>query len=300
MPKFLRITGIENITPPGLDGHRYRISFEIGEKKDDIFTPSKRYTVDVDASRTLQAVWDRSDAEMEVSSASSATSHLLTLASGNRLDELHPLLRLNTYTAPKYPPTAPVVQPGALLPVPEPKPTPEPRTFSLLSEDISELRDQVNAIAKDIWGDRIFLLSQERPLLDMYKSVRSVDEFRARVQSLGIIVKDVNKPILAKVAGVADPESTGEIVLLQKALETVLSDDKAEQICAVLKHVNNLRQGYPTHGDNAKRFLEAHRFFRLPYPVTDYEGAWEPVLGEYFRAMGSILEGMSEAWERRK
>ena len=233
-------------------------------------------------------------------SSSSAAAYALTLASENRLDELKDL-KLNTYTAPREPPQGPVVQPGTLLPIGEIQSAPLRRTaLSLLSEDISELRDQINAIAKDIWGERILLLAQERPLLDMYKPVRNADEFRARVQSLGIIVKDLNKPVLGKVAGISDLAETGAIVLLQQALAKVMSVEETDTACAVLKNINTLRQGYPTHGDNAKQFLEAHRFFKLPYPVQDYEPAWETVLGEYFRAMRRIRDGLSEAWKRQK
>ena len=116
------------------------------------------------------------------------------------------------------------------------------------------------------------------------------------MQALGIIAKDLDRNLLATISHVADPSTTGELVLLQKALETLASTTEAESICLVLKQVNNLRQGYPAHGDNAKRFLDAHRFFKLPYPVVDFESAWESVLGEYFRAMRSMRDALSKAW----
>lgn len=298
MSKFLKIDNIKDITPPGLDGHRYRLSFQIGEQRQGTFHPIQHYSVDIDASRTLQSVWGRTDAQMTSVSSSSAVAYALTLASEDRLDQLKDI-KLNTYTAPKEPPEGPMVQPGALLPIPEPQPTPSRQLgLSILSDDISELRDQINAIGKDLWGDRIFLLSQERPILDMYKPVHGADEFRVRIQSLGIIVTDVNKPVLAKVSGVSNPEEVGGIILLQRALESVVAADEANSICSVLKSINAIRQGYPTHGDNAKQYLQAHRFFKLPYPIEDYEAAWESILGEYFRAMRNIKDGLSRAWGR--
>jgi hypothetical protein len=298
--KFLKIGDIKDITPPGLDGHRYRLSFQVGEQQGDVFHSIQQYSVDIDASRTLQSVWGSTDAQMTSVSSSSAVAHALILASENRLDQLMDI-KLNTFTAPKEPPQSPVVQPGALFPIGEAQATPSRQPgLSLLSDDISELRDQINAIAKDLWGDRIFLLSQERPLLDMYKPVRGPDEFRVRIQSLGIIVKDVNKSVLAKVSGESNPETVGGIVLLQRAMESVVVADEANTICSVLKNINAIRQGYPTHGDNAKQFLEAHRFFKLPYPIQDYETAWESILGEYFRTMRCIKDGLSVAWARQK
>jgi hypothetical protein len=57
-----------------------------------------------------------------------------------------------------------------------------------------------------------------------------------------------------------------------------------------------LRQGYPTHGDTAKKYLSAHRFFKLEYPITDHEAAWESILGDYFSAMRELLTILSTAW----
>ncbi|MES2244318.1 MAG: hypothetical protein V4639_15710 [Pseudomonadota bacterium] len=297
--KFIRFLKLREITPSGLDGHRYRMGFEVGEKRGDTFHPLQMREVEIQVSGTLQAIWGKSDSQMSAYSGTSAASHILDLAKKNSLDALDGPLLLNTYTAPKTPPESPQVQPGLLIPVEEAPNLPEPRTFSFLSDDISELRDQINALSKDLWGDRLLLLSQERPLFDMYKSAQTADEFRLRVQSLGIIAKDLNRALLRQVAGVTPDVQIGDFVLLERAIHTLPNAGSAEAIGAPLKQLNNLRQGYPTHGDNAKMFLEAHRYFGLTYPVTDFSVGWESVLAKYFESIRSLRDVLSAEWNKR-
>lgn len=297
--KFIRFLELREITPAGLDGHRYRLGFEIGEKRGDTFHPLQAREVEVQASGTLQAVWGKTDTQMSVYSGTSAASHVLDLAKKNSLDALDEPYLLNTYTAPKEPPESPRVEPGVLIPVEESASMPEPIAFSFLSDDISELRDQINALSKDLWGDRLLLLSQERALFDMYKAATTADEFRLRVQSLGIIAKDLNRAMLRQVAAVAPDAQIGDFVLLGRAIQTLAKAGASDPICEPLKQLNNLRQGYPTHGDNAKMFLEAHRYFRLTYPVTAFSDGWESVLAKYFESMRALRDVLSAEWNQR-
>jgi hypothetical protein len=297
MSKFIRFLELRETTPPGLDGHRYHMAFQVGEKRGDAFHPTETHAVDVEASRTLQTVWNKSDEQMAAYTGTAASSYVLEMARENRLHELQ-TLRLNTYTAPKEPPQSPKVEAGAVLPLSDTQPSNKAPGFSFLSEDISEVRDQINALAKDLWGDRILLLSQERPLLDMYKNAVSAEEFRARIQSLGIIIKDLNRGVLGKIAGI-DPKDTGDFILLEKALCSVTQASEVESIGTTFKQINYLRQGYPTHGDNAEKFLIAHKHFGLPYPIADFSAAWEGILGQYFAAMKTLLSVLSSAWSNR-
>jgi len=296
VPKFIKITDFKDITPPGLNGHKYRLSYEVGDKEGDIFTPQDTYSLDVEVSRTLQSVWDQSDTEIATISASSATTHILALASDNRFGELD-TFKLNTYTAPKEPPVGPTSGIGAFFPIVATKQEePSGVEISFLSDDISEVRDQINALSNNILGGRVLLLSQERPLFDMYKPSNSAEEFQTRIQSLGIVVKDLNKDLLDKYLGASLDDNTGSIVMLEKVLTQLSDAERASRVCSVLKNINYLRQGYPAHGDNAKKVLDAHKYFELRYPIHDYSSAWEMILGKYFSAMGEMRNILSDKW----
>jgi len=67
-----------------------------------------------------------------------------------------------------------------------------------------------------------------------------------------------------------------------------------------MKNINYLRQGYPAHGDNAKRHLDAHAFFGLPYPIMDFGNAWERVLARYFDAMKEMRDVLSAVWTNQR
>lgn len=295
--KFIRFLDLHEITPAGLDGHKYRLGFEVGERRGDEFHSLQSREMEVQVSGTLQAVWGKSNDEMALHTGATAASYVLGLAKQNNLDTLKPLV-LNTYTAQKEPLELPPFVPGVVIPVNEATNVTQPTTLSFLSEDISELRDQINALAKDLWGDRLLLLSQERPLFDMYRSARNADEFRLRIQSLGIIAKDLNRELLRKRAGVAPDDRIGDFVLLGQAIQTLADAASPEPICEPLKQLNNLRQGYPTHGDNAKKFLQAHRYFGLPYPISEFSDGWESVLAKYFESMRALRDALSAEWKR--
>ena len=247
--KFLRFQRLREITPAGMDGHRYRLQFDVGEKQGKDFHSRESHSVDVDVSGTLQAVWRKSDAQMSAYAGTSVTPRILELARTNELGSLVEPLRLNTYTAPNQPPASPQLQPGMLLPLEDAASVPSRSVWSFLSEDISEMRDQINALSKGLWNDRLLFLSQERPLFDIYKSAQNVEEFRARIQSLGVIVKDLNRDLLRRLSGVSPETQLGEFVLLERVLGTIATAEVTAAVCTPLKQINNLRQGYPTHGD---------------------------------------------------
>ncbi|MDB5978154.1 MAG: hypothetical protein JWR07_4914 [Nevskia sp.] len=296
MKQFVRLLGIVKRPHSRIDGSEYDLFFELGSQTEGTFEQVKAFSLLVQVSGTLEATWRLPPAQMGEVAAALALPVILEHAREGTLDALEPF-KLNTYTAPRDPPAEREVE-GSMHPLPQIAQQQLSRQISFLSEDISEVRDQINALAKSLWGDRILLLSQERPLLDMYKSAENQTDFRARIQSLGIIAKDLNRPVLAKVANLSDFGNVGDFILLENALQTLALPDQTLVITTVLKQVNALRQGYPAHGDNADRFLGAHRHFGLPYPVLDYSAAWEKVLGQYFASMKALLTLLSAAWQQ--
>jgi len=296
LPKFIKITDFKEVSPAGIDGHKYRLFFDVGNRTEGSFRKEGAYNLDIEVSGTLQAVWGQNDKELAITSVSSGTSHILDLAGNNQLTDIEPY-KLNTYTAPKVPPTIPVSGVGAVFPIVETEhEIPLGGEMSFLSDDISEVRDQINALSNNLWGGRVLLLSQERPLFDMYKPSNTTEEFQTRIQSLGIVVKDLNKEILEKFLGNEAGESTGTIILLENSLAKLSSPGRSSNICSVFKNINYMRQGYPAHGDNAKKVLVAHRFFGLTYPIPSYSDAWEKILGKYFSSMREMRDILSEAW----
>lgn len=298
MAKYIKFISINERVPSRIDGIEFEYTFELGTLVGDAFIAERSYVLAIQASGTLQAVWRVSNEEMSRIAAALATPYVLELAREDRLSELSPF-KLNTYTVPKVPPEKPRLEAGTVQAVLTALPSVGQTSISFLSDDISEVRDQINAITKSLWGDRILLLSQERPLLDMYKNAKSAEDFRARIQSLGIIIKDLNRATLAKAARIADTKDIGDFILLERALSSIATTSEATAIGATFKQINFLRQGYPTHGDNADKFLQAHKHFGIPYPIADFSAAWEVILGKYFAAMKDIRSLLSLAWSAR-
>jgi hypothetical protein len=294
MPQAIRLLAITKRPHSRVDGSEYDLFFEIGTLDNDVFASERHIQVLAQVSGTLEAIWSITPDTMGQVAATIALPKVLEAVREGREAELQ-MVKLNTYSVPHEPPPIRAVE-GSIHFLNEPEAPRSSQPLSFLSDDISEVRDQINALAKSLWGDRVLHLSQERPLLDMYKSAKNQTEFRARIQSLGVIAKDFNRALLAKVSVTTDPSTVGDFILLERALETLGHGSEAAAVTVNLKHINSLRQGYPAHGDNADKFLQAHRHFNLPYPVEDYEAAWEKILSEYFSSMKALRNLLSQAW----
>jgi hypothetical protein len=297
MAKYLRFNSLNPIEAHSLDGHKYELRFDVGELIGGTFKPLETYKMPVTVSRTLQTIWQQSDAQIAGSSASAA-AHIITniFASSGGLGDLKEV-KLTTYTAPREPPPALRAGPDTLIPIPA-APTVERPATSFLSDDISAERDHVNALSQVLYGDRLLELPQERALLDVYKPTGTPEEFRSRVVSIATLCTAMNMGLLRKHAKDA-PEDARSLILLDVFLQKIATIEQATSVCGPLKNINHLRKGFPTHGDNAKQFLRAHHFFKLTYPIEDYAAAWDTLLGAYFTAMKSLRNILSDEWSRR-
>jgi hypothetical protein len=178
--------------------------------------------------------------------------------------------------------------------------------ISSLSSDISSVRDQINALSADLIGESLLELPQERHLIDMYKKALTSDQFSARIQSLAGLAVAINKTAIIKSIdttkqteiaarhGEPDVRQVTPIVLLEELLTIYSTADRAKAVCDVFKRLNNLRQGFPAHGDNAEKVLPAYDFFKLKYPVNDFASAWDTILGRYIAAMRELLQILTQ------
>jgi len=304
MAKFLRVRNIRDISPNDLDGHVFRLSLDIGEIVGTEFVPAVSNDLDVTISGTLQAMWGIPNSQIAPPTGSVAATTVVNRVSQGVQDVFQPI-SLTSFTGPSAAPSYRIATPGSLIPIPEPAPKVEPTTsnmqISSLSDDISAIRDYINTLSESLLGERLLNLPQERHLIDMYKEARSAEEFSSRIQSLAGLAISVNKPAMLKgltqtqLDGIVarhnlqDSSQVAPFVLLEELLAVYSTTERAKTICDVFKRLNNLRQGYPTHGDNSERVLQAHDFFKLRYPVEDFSTAWDNILGRYFEAMKEML-----------
>jgi hypothetical protein len=192
MAKHLRFNSLIPIEARGLDGHKYELRFNVGELINGTFKPVETYKMPVTVSGTLQAIWQQSDAQIAGTAASAAADIITNVASSGGLGDLKEV-NLTTYTAPRETPPALRVGPGTLIPIPEAPTVERPvGRISFLSDDISDVRDQVNALSRDLYGERLLELPQERAILDVYKPTRTPEEFRSRVASIATICTAMN------------------------------------------------------------------------------------------------------------
>lgn len=166
------------------------------------------------------------------------------------------------------------------------KPLMEDPSLLKLASRIIDARDNINAIFHEKHGEKLIVVREERDLLQFFRDASSAEEFFYRVCALANAATGWNLSKLRDLTKITDSE-TKLIGLLDAYLTR--KGLKDEQVVKTLRALNNLRQGYPVHGDRSEGVLRAHAHLGLPYPVLDYSEAWKRLLVSYLGALERLL-----------
>ena len=156
-----------------------------------------------------------------------------------------------------------------------------------LASQIIDARDNINALFHHKHGIKLIITQEERDLLQFFRDANSQEEFFFRVCGLANAVGGMNLDGLRQVTGVTDTQRR-TISLLEEYLKQ--NDIYDEQIILTLRAIYRLRQGYPVHGDRVSGVLDAHNYFGLGYPVSNYSEAWRSLLLNYLDALQKLLD----------
>lgn len=162
--------------------------------------------------------------------------------------------------------------------------------FSIISK-----RDEINALFNDKFNDKLLTLNQERSLLELFRPALTQEEFSYRVTALGNLVGNLNKEVLSNLSNL-DPKKHGSINLIEDFLNKY---DNNQNISLVFKNLNKLRQGYPVHGDNVDGVIQAYNFFKIYYPINDFNKAWITLINAYNESLISLFGLISKIDENK-
>jgi len=151
--------------------------------------------------------------------------------------------------------------------------------FSIITK-----RDEINALFKNKYKEKLFIVTQERNLLELFRSAESIEEFSYRITALGNLVGSLNKDMLLKATKL--DSGIGSIKLLQSLLNNISTD---QRITEIFKNLILLRKAYPVHGDNVEGVIEAHKFFGLVYPIKNFDESWNKIKNEYYNALNELF-----------
>ena len=255
-------------------------------------TETQQHVVNVKISSTLASCWGLSKQDLVKVLFEYGKRHIDDKLKDGTLGDIEEL-SLNTHSHPTKCPFNPskISDPNqATINVEISEKTLVPdQTQSQVASTIMETRDNINAIFKNKHGGKLFLLSQERALSELSRKANSQEEFIFLLSALTKLVVELNTDILRKITGISG-KSTESILLLESFLKTITSKkNEMENVIEIFKGINKLRQGYPIHGDN-DRVLKAHEFFKIEYPINDYQKAWKTLLENYLSALQNLLE----------
>ncbi|MBU2045885.1 MAG: hypothetical protein KJ712_04040, partial [Bacteroidetes bacterium] len=161
-----------------------------------------------------------------------------------------------------------------------------------LAASIIEIRDLINAIFYNKYKSKLLLLNNERNLLDFFKTAISEEEFSHRISSLGDVSRNFNIDILRKITQISD----SQVKSLQLLDSFFIQNEKdSTKVTEILKHIGRIRQGYPIHSDNTG-ITKSLGFFKLPYPIVNYEQAWLLLLNQYLLVLKELYELLNELY----
>lgn len=176
---------------------------------------------------------------------------------------------------------------GATLIISEPvKPLMRDSSYLQLASRIIDTRDNINAIFNEKHGEKLIVVREERDLLQLFRDAASKEEFFYRVCALANMATGLNFKKLRNLTGVKDTDKKS-IYLLEAYLTQ--NNLESSQIVKTLQAINNLRQGYPVHGDRSDGVLRAHKYFGLSYPVSEHNDTWKTLLIKYLEALQTLL-----------
>lgn len=157
--------------------------------------------------------------------------------------------------------------------------------FSIISK-----RDEINALFNDKFNDKLLTLNQERNLLELFRPALTQEEFSYRITALGNLAGNLNKKVLSQVTSL-DPKRNGSIKLLEDLLHKY---DNNQNITLICRNLNKLRQGYPVHGDNVDGVIQAYNYFKINYPIDDFNNAWIKLINAYKNSLITLFELISK------
>lgn len=290
-----------DLLPTGRDAIEYLFRYKVidekfvGKPEED--SETKHYRIKVSITGTLDMMWKLSDFDREKVLYEFGKRHVEEkIKEGSLIDNEE--LWLSTSTHPKSNP----FNPSKIQLLESKVITISTRDESMgfnhsalqLGSKIINSRDNINAVFQEKYGNKLLQMNQERSLYEFVREVHSQEEFSYRLSSLAELASNFNVKILKTIVA-NDSNGLKSISLLERYLKKI---DGANLHCIeILRNIRALRKGYPTHGDNLKDVLAAHRFFMIEYPIENYELAWNMLLVNYSKVLEMLLEAVRKDYQ---
>ncbi len=156
-----------------------------------------------------------------------------------------------------------------------------------IASTIIDFRDFINAILKERHGKKLIQYTEERDILQLFRSANNIEDFVYRISALKLFATNLNEELLRELTNDQNKEDRS-ITLLEKYLKSLVNYDAVA--ITTLRNINRIRQMYPIHGDNTDGVQEAHTYFQIEYPIQNPSEAWKKILNSYRDALSRIFE----------
>ena len=158
--------------------------------------------------------------------------------------------------------------------------------FNQLAAEIIEKRHNINVIFYDKYKCKLFLLKQEKDLLQLFKEANSEEELTYRLCSLANLVTNLNGNKIKEILS-SSLKDNKTIDLFEEYLKSLTNN--SEDIIKTFRNINKIRQAFPVHADENSGLNEAYKYFNIKYPIDNYNETWKKLLNNYSISLEKIL-----------
>lgn len=155
-----------------------------------------------------------------------------------------------------------------------------------VADSIITYRDNINALFYEKYKDTLLKLTQERSILQLFRSVNNEEEFKYALSALANLATNINSELLRKITG-ENKNELKSIGLLEIFLNKI--DDESNLIIKPLRNINRIRQSFPIHSD-LTGVIQSLKFFNISYPVENYNEAWKILIENYRELLKKMLD----------
>lgn len=159
-----------------------------------------------------------------------------------------------------------------------------------IADYIITTRDNINTLSNSRFKKRMHQLNQERFILDLFRSVDIEEEFTHRLSSLANLIGDLNIEFLRNETNQISSDK-GSIDLLEIFFKLHKCDlQKISELISIYRNIRKIRQAYPIHTDTVKGLVKSFKYFKIDYPIQDFNNAWINLIKAYKIAVEIELE----------
>jgi len=154
-----------------------------------------------------------------------------------------------------------------------------------LPERVADEIDFLNLVFREVHGSRILDILVVRSISDLHGSCSTKQQFIFKVQVVADLIDKLTIPEnqLKEKPG----ENEGRLDIIERFLSESYPGSSTTLVSG-LRDIRRVRHGFPAHSGTEKKLAAALENLDIPYPIDDYQKAWEKILWTFYAKLKEL------------